>query len=570
MTEISELQKKRAVNLIWNSAANYDFTPDFKAYDDKGQADIYWNCIIGAVRKFYDYPQLEKVFAAFQQYEDSDSYEGLLWLGLENCVFQKERSDRPVLSKLREDYARRFVEAYSSQGLNDYHLYDCLALAHYMRVLGREPKLSRYDIKLLDELEFSPELSTEEIVRLSAELFQRWFQISTQERKKEKRLPLFARKKARGEKQRRYRKFGFGLADHPLNIYGGSAGGQDKESEEIRSKMTAEELREFMTAKYGLPLYAPRQTMEIERSLCVGNHADCHLHFTKGQSVKGKIQNGFEAMQKNREAAQIEKNRASYMADLARNNTAVAKLAGKIQNSILLYLEPSPVKANSGSVDGGRVWRALKLRDDKVFTKSEQNDMGDICVDILLDASTSQRSRQELVSGQGYIIAEALTRCGIPCRVMSFCSMTGYTIMRIFRDYDEPKSNRKIFDYVSNGCNRDGLAIRAAHYLMNQSNYEHKLLMILSDVKPNDIKRIRGSGEKELIPYEDKAGVRDTAFEVRSARADGIAVICVFTGEDEDLPSAKQVYGRDFARIKSLDMLADTVGTLIQNQIRSL
>ena len=47
-------------------------------------------------------------------------------------------------------------------------------------------------------------------------------------------------------------------------------------------------------------------------------------------------------------------------------------------------------------------------------------------------------------------------------------------------------------------------------------------------------------------------------------------MICVFTGVDEDLGSAKLVYGRDFARIQSLDKLADTVGTLIQNQIRIL
>ena len=60
----------------------------------------------------------------------------------------------------------------------------------------------------------------------------------------------------------------------------------------------------------------------------------------------------------------------------------------------------------------------------------------------------------------------------------------------------------------------------------------------------------------------------DTALEVRRARADGIAVVCVFTGNDEDVPSAKMVYGRDFARIQSLDKFADTVGMLIQNQLK--
>ena len=57
---------------------------------------------------------------------------------------------------------------------------------------------------------------------------------------------------------------------------------------------------------------------------------------------------------------------------------------------------------------------------------------------------------------------------------------------------------------------------------------------------------------------------------MRRARADGIAVMCVFTGDDEDVASAKLVYGRDFARIRSLSMFADTVGMLISNQIKNL
>ena len=346
-------------------------------------------------------------------------------------------------------------------------------------------------------------------------------------------------------------------------------GGADTES--IRTQLTAEELRSFMAEKYGKPLYDRRQIGEIERRLCTGNHANCHLHFTRGEQIPGHIRNGFEALQREREAAQIERNRRYYQEHLAQNYTAVRKLTEKIQNSVLLHLQPSPVRANAGSLCGGRVWRATELGDENVFIRDEQGNVGDLSVDILLDASTSQKRRQEIVSNQGYIIAEALSLCGIPCRVSAFCSMTGYTILRIYRDYGEQRgSNRRIFEYVSNGCNRDGLAIRAMHYLMNQGSCEHKILIILSDVKPNDIRRIQNRDGSEPTPYEGGAGVTDTAYEVRRARADGIAVICAFTGDDEDLPSAKLVYGRDFATIRSLDRLADSIGLLLQNQIRNL
>ncbi len=49
-----------------------------------------------------------------------------------------------------------------------------------------------------------------------------------------------------------------------------------------------------------------------------------------------------------------------------------------------------------------------------------------------------------------------------------------------------------------------------------------------------------------------------------------IPVICVFTGNDRDLPAAQSIYGRNFTRSRNLDHFADTVGSLIQNQIRDL
>ena len=555
--------------MIWNAAQNHTFTPDFKAYDQNACADLYWNTVIGAVRRHYDYPKIEAVFRSFQEDEDSDVYEGLLWLGLENAVFEKEKEERPVLTSLREEYARRYVS--NLRTTHDLPLLDAMSYAHYCRVLGREAKMDRYSEKLLDELEFSREMTTDEIVAQAKELLERWFQIRLQEKQKERRNNLFRLGIGKGkQKKGRYRKFGLGFADHPSNLYGGQlVGKQDQENQRLTT-MSAQELRSFMEAKYGKSAFSDRETRELERSLCTGNHSSCHVLITRGNKGSAKIQNGFEALQREREARQIIANQAFYTEHLAERRTAIDRLSGKIQNSVLLHLQPSPIRANSGTLEGGRTWRALLLNDERVFLRDEQNDMGNLCVDILLDASTSQSSRQAMVSNQGYIIAESLNRCNIPCRVMSFCSMTGYTILRIFRDYQERNDNKKIFEYVSNGCNRDGLGIRLAHYLIGKEQYDHKILIVLSDAKPNDVVKIHRKDDDSFITYEQQSAVRDTAFEVRNARADGIAVICVFTGDDEYVASAKLIYGRDFARIHSLDKFSDTVGLLLQNQIKNM
>ena len=573
MKPISENQKRRAENIIWTCAGSYGFSPDFKAFDREGRAILYWNCILGAARFHYDYARFDPLFAAFEREEDADTYVGLFWLGLENAVFPREAARRPVLAQLRLQYAQDFVAAADAGERcteDDYRLLDALSLAHWQRVLGEEPRMSAYDIALLDELEFGSGLSTEEIAARAGELFHRWFQIRARERREQRsfRLPGLQKRK-QTTRNGRLRRFGGGFLERSRSPGGGTAVGGQTENE-LATRMSASELRAFMETKFGRSLYSPREQAEAERSLCIGSHKGCHLLLTAGEACqKSQIQNAFEALSRQQEAAQIRRNRQYYQANLARNRTAISQLSDKIRNSALLHLQPALVKANSGVLNGRLIWRAAVLCDESVFLRRENDDAGALCVDLLLDASTSQKNRQETISTQAYIIAEALTRCGIPVRVMSFCSMTGYTILRIFRDYRKIADNSRIFEYVSNGCNRDGLAIRAAHHLINRENYDHKLLIVLSDVKPNDVVKIRDAGSGENTDYEKRAGLRDTALEVRSARSDGIAVLCIFTGEDEDLVSAQLVYGRDFVRIRSMDQLADSVGLLIQNQIRN-
>ena len=567
--EISDLQKKRAYNQIWNAAANYGFLPDFRFYTPEGKADVYWNTIIGLARRHYDYDQLKKLFRGLEKEEEAGEYENLVWLGLENALVARERDARPVLPEMQKAYARQFLERFGKNGTEDDRFFEFLALAHYRRVLGLEQKASRYDRNLLDELEFSPELDTGELVREIRRLLEKWFRIRAEEKRHEHRLPNLpflphSEKRKRGDGK--LRRFGTGLAEHPHPTDGGDELPQDWI--ERKSGLTEEELRAFMAEKFCKRLLNDKQMAELEKKLCSGNHKNCRLHITKGGAAEMHIRNAFEALQKEREEAQIAHNRAVFRQNEASNRIAIQKLTEKIQNSVLLYLRPYTVRSESGELEGGRIWRALNLDDRNVFRRTENADAGDVSVDILLDASTSQKGRLESISGQAFCIAEALTRCRIPCRVMSFCSMTGYTVLRIFRDYHEEAKNSSIFEYVSNGCNRDGLAVRTVHHLMNESSCEHRLLIVLSDVKPQDIVRFREREDEEYLPYEQDYGIRDTAFEVRRARADGIAVICVFTGDDDDLPAARTVYGRDFARIRSIDQLADTVGLLIQNQIK--
>ena len=573
--EILDSEKRRARNLIWNAAGDYHFEPDFKAYDDEGRADLYWNSIIGAVRKNYGPETIDALFAAFHGCRDEALYEQLVWLGLENAVYQRESPRRLALPALRRRYARWVLS--QCAGIGDGELLPRLEEAHFRRALGEDPAMTKEDRKLLDSLEFSGELDGPELSQAALDFLHDHFGFvpgKTQAEEAEalrKHRPwfLFGRSRAL-DGLPAVRTFGFGYGEH---LVAGQGGGPNAEPVQRRLTdrnlvQTEEALRNYMRDYFGAPLLSEGERRTLEQSLCIGEHKNCHLYYTQGDDEPGRHLKGYAAAQRRNALRQAEKNREAYEADAVRHRASIVRLTARIRNAMLAYLQPTVVRTASGTLDPGRIWRGVYLDDDKVFTKIQQSDPGQLAVDLLLDASSSQVDRQAVVAAQGYMIAEALTRCHIPVRVTSFCSLSGYTVLTRYRDYQEQDRNERIFRYFTTGCNRDGLAIRALAREIEESSYEHKLVILLSDAKPNDVIQLYRDGA--YVDYARDNGIENTAMEVRSLLFRDIPVICVFTGNDDDIPAAHTIYGRNFARIRSLDQFADTVGTLIQNQIRSL
>ena len=562
--EIQEQEKRRASNLIWNAAQDYDFEPDFKAFDEAGQADLYWNSIIGAVRKNYDAQAIEKLFSALHGSENEVLYEQLIWLGLEYAVYQREAALRPALPALRRNYAKRVIA--SVQGAN---LLEILEEAHFRRALGENPAMTPWDRKILDALEFPSDWDTEMLCSHALQLLKDAFGFVPGQGKQIKKRGLFpSRQKDKVNDPSGVRKFGLGYSEHVSSDNISQAGPARRVITDTSAEKTEAILKKHISAYFGEPLYDERTTAELEQKLCVDSHKNCRLYYAVGSDAYDRKLRGHSAERRKAALKQMKANRAAYEADALCNRNSILRLTERIRNAMMAYLQPTVSRSASGTLDIGRVWRGLYLDDDKVFTRIMQSDPGDLCVDILLDASYSQVNRQAMVSAQGYMIAEALTRNKIPVRVSSFCSMSGYTILTRYRDYFETDKNQRIFHFFTTGCNRDGLALRAMCQEMESAPCEHKILILLSDARPHDIIQILQNGH--YVNYSEDNSILNTAAEVRSLQHHGIAVICVFTGDDDDVPAAHTIYGRNFARIRNLDQFADTVGTLIQNQIRSL
>ena len=293
---------------------------------------------------------------------------------------------------------------------------------------------------------------------------------------------------------------------------------------------------------------------------------DTHKRLTFDKLISADTQRLYEQAEE-----QAKLNRAAFARDLDLHQSALARLSEQIRNCLLVHQQPERIPARQGWLDGTKVWREPVLHDDRVFLRSDEESRPGFAVDLMLDASASRLHCQEAIAIQGYILAKSLASCGIPVRVTSFCSLRGYTVLRILKDFGDKNGERNVFNYFAAGWNRDGLALRGAGELIKSAPAEKHLLILLTDASPDDSHKILPSGKVPLSrDYDGQIGVDDTAEEVRALRAQGIRVAAVFMGENASVPAANAIYGRDLARIRRIDQLAATAGRLIQDEIREL
>lgn len=343
----------------------------------------------------------------------------------------------------------------------------------------------------------------------------------------------------------------------------------EEEKKETRMKRVlvdaeaAEKMYSYIELNYGRSYLSAGEQKRLNRSLCRGAHADCSLYFTDGilsNMVKRNYQSEYARRSKSENLRVY-----GHYTRVARRNIEV--LADTLRRALVARSERETVKSEYGSIVPSRLWKLGRSHDKKLFERVLKKDSSEFVVHVLIDASGSQRSRQSLVALQGYIISEALSSVQIPHRVMGFCTFWDYTVMQRYRDYDDPKeANKRIFEFHASSNNRDGLAIRAAAASLRERPEENKVLIVLSDGRPNDI-IVNRPNSKNPAPYAGDYAVRDTASEVRKVRAEGISVLGVFAGEEQDLQAERRIFGRDFAYIRNIMNFSGVVGLYLKRQL---
>ena len=324
-----------------------------------------------------------------------------------------------------------------------------------------------------------------------------------------------------------------------------------------------EKAHTYVELNFGKTYLNEMEEKRMNQLMCRDIHGDCSLYFTEG-ILKNPVRRNYQY-----EYAKRLKNKNIWLYHdkhrIVKRN--IALLTEMLKKSLVIKSESQEILSDRGTIVPSRLWRLGRSGEAKVFKRELKGDSSDFVVDVLIDASGSQMSRQGEVALQAYIISEALSNAELPHRVMSYCTFWDYTILHRFREYDDPRSaNENIFNYVTSSNNRDGLAIRAAGYGLLNREEEKKILIILSDGRPYDV-IVNRPNAKNPAPYHGKYAITDTAAQIRKLRSQGVSVLGVFAGEEKDLATEKKIFGKDFAYIRNITGFSKIVGRYLTKQL---
>ena len=338
---------------------------------------------------------------------------------------------------------------------------------------------------------------------------------------------------------------------------------QSKQKITVLPPEALEKAHTYVELNFGKTYLSELEEKRINQLMCRDIHSDCSLYFTEG-ILKSPVKRNYQY-----EYAKRLKNKNIWLYHdkhrIVKRN--ISLLTEMLKKSLVIKSENQEILSDRGMIVPSRLWRLGRSSDAQVFRRELKGDSSDFVVDVLIDASGSQMSRQGEVALQAYIISEALSNAELPHRVMSYCTFWDYTILHRFREYDDPRSaNENIFNYVTSSNNRDGLAIRAAGYGLLNREEEKKILIILSDGRPYDV-IVNRPNAKNPAPYHGKYAITDTAAQIRKLRSQGVSVLGVFAGEEKDLATEKKVFGKDFAYIRNITGFSKIVGRYLTKQL---
>ena len=581
--------ENRVNNLAWTVSGMYDEDIDSseKDYSSK-DVSLYFGIIAGARRKYLDWDIIKKyLMSRIKKSYNKDILYTLIELVLNSIVEDKVINERPGVAEIRSKAYKDVLVNYSKIHKED--ILQTLRYTFILQAMDRHPVvdgLTRRIIRDIKAIDCNDDLMT--ILKRLDEIYLTYFEVIMNSQMENSQViekdienvnvdfdtfsDFMYEELYMDEETEAIESEINNISNSMLVENLGEMGYGDLEKSPNRiiyvDEVMAQKIYDKVGYYYGKTFLSESEVKKFETKHCRGIHEGCRIHFTDGV-LRSECNNAFQLKYVTR---QKENNLYKYRDNIKLHKRSINKLKESISRILVEESAIDRIYSDGGTICANRAWRIGRSNNTKVFYKDIRNEKGKYVIDILLDASGSQSRNQFNVAIQAYIIAMALTSVGIPNRVMGYLSFLDYTILKRYRNYnDDINSCENIFEYFSAGNNRDGLAIKATCDDLIEREEENKILIVLSDGKPNDVKigKDRSRSLRGEASYKGIIGVKDTALEVRKARKQGILVLGVFTGKESDLDAEKMIYGKDFIYTKDIERFADIVAMYLKKIIKN-
>ncbi len=581
--------ENRVNNLAWTVSGMYDEDIDSseKDYSSK-DVSLYFGIIAGARRKYLDWDIIKKyLMSRIKKSYNKDILYTLIELVLNSIVEDKVINERPGVAEIRSKAYKDVLVNYSKIHKED--ILQTLRYTFILQAMDSHPVvdgLTRRIIRDIKAIDCNDDLMT--ILKRLDEIYLTYFEVIINSQMENSQVSekdienvnvdfdtfsdFMYEELYMDEETETIESEINNISNSMLVENLGEMGDGDLEKSPNRiiyvDEVMAQKIYDKVGYYYGKTFLSESEVKKIETKHCRGIHEGCRIHFTDGV-LRSECNNAFQLKYVTR---QKENNLYKYRDNIKLHKRSINKLKESISRILVEENAIDRIYSDGGTICANRAWRIGRSNNTKVLYKDIRNEKGKYVIDILLDASGSQSRNQFNVAIQAYIIAMALTSVGIPNRVMGYLSFLDYTILKRYRNYnDNINSCENIFEYFSAGNNRDGLAIKATCDDLIEREEENKILIVLSDGKPNDVKigKDRSRSLRGEASYKGIIGVKDTALEVRKARKQGILVLGVFTGKESDLDAEKMIYGKDFIYTKDIERFADIVAMYLKKIIKN-
>lgn len=203
---------------------------------------------------------------------------------------------------------------------------------------------------------------------------------------------------------------------------------------------------------------------------------------------------------------------------------------------------------------------------DRIYRQARE-ETRELSVAVLVDVSRStessvgERAVIDIEKEALVALAEGLAACGDPCAIFAFSSLKRSRVfMPKLKDFDEPageKVRARIGALKPAFYTRLGAAIRHTSAHLSRRPSRKRLLIVLTDGKPND-----------LDCYDGRYGIEDSRTAVREARRAGHAVFGI-TVDDKAQSYFPRIFGANaFAILNRPEMLIAALPRLYRHLVQ--